>query len=116
MKWIDPITHHWENDYQGIKYTSYNAGHVLGAAMFMVEIEGVWILYTGDYSREHDWHLKPAEIPYIDVDVLIVESTYGTNLHEPRDMREKNFWDRVKDIVIERKGKCLLPVLALGMA
>jgi len=91
MKKIDPIAHHRENEHQGIKFTSYNAGHVLGAAMFMVEIEGVRILYTGDYSREHDRHLKPAEIPYIDVDVLIVESTYGTNLHEPRDMREKNF-------------------------
>lgn len=116
MRKIEPIAHHWEYECNGIKFTSYNAGHVLGAAMFLIEIEGVWILYTGDYSWEHDRHLKPAEIPYIDVDVLIVESTYGTNLHETWDMREKNFREWVKDIVVTKKGKCLLPVLALGMA
>ena len=64
------------------------AGHVLGAAMFLVEIDGVRILYTGDYSREEDRHLKPAEVPYCEVDVLIVESTYGKNVHEPRKTRE----------------------------
>jgi len=31
--------------------------------MFLVEIEGRRILYTGDYSREEDRHLSPAEIP-----------------------------------------------------
>jgi cleavage and polyadenylation specificity factor subunit 3 len=45
--------------------------------MFLIEIDGVKILYTGDYSREEDRHLKPAEFPNCEVDVLIVESTYG---------------------------------------
>ena len=31
----------------GVKFWCYNAGHVLGAAMFMLEIAGVKILYTG---------------------------------------------------------------------
>lgn len=31
--------------------------------MFVVEIEGVRVLYTGDYSREKDIHIVPAEIP-----------------------------------------------------
>ena len=86
MNKIEPITHHRQNEVDGIKFTSFNAGHVLGAAMFLVEIEGVRILYTGDYSREHDRHLKPAEIPYIDIDILIIESTYGTTLHERREL------------------------------
>ena len=49
----------------GIKFWCYNAGHVLGAAMFMLEIAGVKILYTGDFSREEDRHLMSAEIPNI---------------------------------------------------
>lgn len=54
--------------------------------MFLIEIDGVKILYTGDYSREEDRHLKPAEIPpNCEVDVLIVESTYGVEKHENRD-------------------------------
>ena len=50
----------------------------MGAAMFLLEIDGLKILYTGDYSREEDRHLKPAEVLFHDeIDVLIVESTYG---------------------------------------
>lgn len=55
----------------GIKFWSYNAGHVLGAAMFMLEIAGVKILYTGDFSCEEDRHLMAAEIPAVSPDVLI---------------------------------------------
>ena len=37
----------------GIRFWCYNAGHVLGAAMFMIEIAGVKILYTGlEYQYE----------------------------------------------------------------
>ena len=45
--------------------------------MFMIEIAGVNILYTGDFSRQEDRHLMSAEIPSISPDVLIMESTYG---------------------------------------
>ncbi len=65
----------------GIKFWSYNAGHVLGAAMFMVEIAGVKVLYTGDFSCEEDRHLMSAEIPSISPDVLI--SVRLPTLHPP---------------------------------
>ena len=55
----------------GIKFWCYNAGHVLGAAMFMIEIAGVKIFYTGDFSCEEDRHLMAAEIPSVSPDVLI---------------------------------------------
>jgi len=60
----------------------------LGAAMFLVDINGVKILYTGDYSREEDKHILPAEIPNIKIDILIVESTFGANNHQSRQERE----------------------------
>jgi len=41
-------------------------------------------LYTGDFSRQEDRHLMAAEIPEIPPDILIVESTYGVQSHEPR--------------------------------
>jgi cleavage and polyadenylation specificity factor subunit 3 len=77
LKKIKTLDYHQELEYNGIKFTCYNAGHVLGAAMFLVEIDGVKVLYTGDYSCEEDRHLQPAEIPNTLIDVLIVESTYG---------------------------------------
>ena len=61
-------------DVNGIKFWCYNAGHVLGAAMFMIEIAGVKVLYTGDFSRVEDRHLMAAEIPSVTPDILITVS------------------------------------------
>ena len=83
--------------------------------MFLVEIDGFWVLYTGDYSSEKDIHIVPAEIPPLKIDVLIVESTYGIKNHEPWEFWEKLFLETVEKI-IKWKGKCLLPVFVLGWA
>lgn len=86
--------------------------------MFMIEIAGVRILYTGDFSRQEDRHLMAAgachttrrdatrgcrrriltrdgvtlpETPAYTADIVIVESTYGVQIHEPRVERETRF-------------------------
>ncbi|CAH1787406.1 unnamed protein product, partial [Owenia fusiformis] len=115
MEKIETVNFHQETEVNGVKFWCYNAGHVLGAAMFMIEIAGVKILYTGDFSRQEDRHLMAAEIPNIHPDVLIIEATYGTHIHEPREEREARFTGIVHDIV-ERGGRCLIPVFALGRA
>lgn len=46
-----------------VQVTAWHAGHVLGAAMFMVEIAGLRVLYTGDYSRLADRHMSAADLP-----------------------------------------------------
>ena len=48
------VDYHQTVDYKGIKFTATAAGHVLGAAMFMIDIDGIRVLYTGDYSLEED--------------------------------------------------------------
>ncbi|XP_064634413.1 cleavage and polyadenylation specificity factor subunit 3-like [Lineus longissimus] len=115
MDKIETVNFHQEMDINGVKFWCYNAGHVLGAAMFMLEIAGVKILYTGDFSRQEDRHLMAAEIPNVKPDVLITESTYGTHIHENREERESRFTGLVHDIV-SRGGRCLIPVFALGRA
>ncbi|XP_050730774.1 cleavage and polyadenylation specificity factor subunit 3-like [Eriocheir sinensis] len=112
---INVINFHEEKEVQGIKFWCYHAGHVLGAAMFMIQIAGVKILYTGDFSRQEDRHLMMAEIPQIRPDVLMIESTYGVSIHEPRESRESRFTSTVHTIVT-RGGRCLIPVFALGRA
>uniref|UniRef100_A0A8R7QKV8 Metallo-beta-lactamase domain-containing protein n=1 Tax=Triticum urartu TaxID=4572 RepID=A0A8R7QKV8_TRIUA len=87
------IDFHQTLQVNGIRFWCYTAGHVLGAAMFMVDIAGVRILYTGDYSREEDRHLKAAEIPQFSPDICIIESTYGVQRHQPCHVREKRFTD-----------------------
>lgn len=112
---IQAVDYHQEVEVDGIKFTSYNAGHVLGAAMFVIDIAGVKVLYTGDYSREEDRHLKAAEKPDCKLDVLICESTYGVQCHQSRVEREFRFTSLVHEIVA-REGRCLIPVFALGRA
>ena len=91
MDKIETINFHEEKEVGGVRFWCYNAGHVLGAAMFMIEIAGVKVLYTGDFSRQEDRHLMSAEIPAIRPDILIIESTYGTHIHEKREEREARF-------------------------
>lgn len=112
---INVLNFHEEKEVNGIKFWCYHAGHVLGAAMFMIQIAGVKILYTGDFSRQEDRHLMMAEIPQIRPDVLMIESTYGVSIHEPRESRETRFTTTIHTIV-SRGGRCLIPVFALGRA
>ena len=65
------IDFHEQKEVNGIKFHCYVAGHVLGAAMFMIEIAGIKVLYTGDFSCSEDRHLCSAEVPRITPDILI---------------------------------------------
>jgi cleavage and polyadenylation specificity factor subunit 3 len=113
---IEAIDYYTTHTVSSIRITPYPAGHVLGAAMFMVEIAGLNILFTGDYSREEDRHLISATIPKgIRTDVLICESTFGTAIHIPRVERESALMKSITGI-LDRGGRALLPVFALGTA
>ncbi|KAI1427478.1 cleavage and polyadenylation specificity factor subunit [Xylaria sp. FL1777] len=113
---IEAIDYHTTHTISSIRITPYPAGHVLGAAMFLIEIAGLNILFTGDYSREQDRHLISAEVPRgVKVDVLITESTYGVSTHVPRLEREQALMKSVTNI-LNRGGRVLMPVFALGRA
>ncbi|EAT90103.1 hypothetical protein SNOG_01891 [Parastagonospora nodorum SN15] len=60
---IEAIDFYTTHTVSGVRITPYPAGHVLGAAMFLMEIAGLKILFTGDYSREDDRHLVSASVP-----------------------------------------------------
>ena len=84
--------------------------------MYLIEIAGLRILFTGDYSREDDRHLIPASLPPgTKVDVMITESTYGVASHVPRGERETALMKSVTG-VLGRGGRVLMPVFALGRA
>ncbi|PVH95564.1 hypothetical protein DM02DRAFT_147160 [Periconia macrospinosa] len=113
---IEAIDFYTTHTIAGIRITPYPAGHVLGAAMFQIEIAGLKILFTGDYSREDDRHLVSASIPKnVKIDVLITESTFGISTHTPRLQRETQLMKSITD-VLNRGGRALLPVFALGRA
>lgn len=112
---IETLDFHSTVEVDGIRFTAYPAGHVLGAAMFLVEMGGLKYLFTGDYSREEDRHLSSAEVPNETPDLLICESTFGTATHVPRTERETKLTTVIHS-TLQQGGRCLLPVFALGRA
>ncbi|OQE20212.1 hypothetical protein PENFLA_c017G00414 [Penicillium flavigenum] len=113
---IETIDFYTTHTINGIRITPYPAGHVLGAAMFKIDIAGLVTLFTGDYSREEDRHLIPAAVPSgTKIDVLITESTFGISSNPPRLEREAALMKSITGI-LNRGGRVLMPVFALGRA
>lgn len=95
--------------------TPYYAGHVIGAAMFYVRIGNKSVVYTGDYSTTSDQHLGAAWIDTLKPDLMITEATYGNVVRDCRKSKEREFLQSVHSC-IERGGKALIPIFALGRA
>ncbi|OAF68211.1 hypothetical protein A3Q56_04046, partial [Intoshia linei] len=93
----------------------YYAGHVLGALMLLIKVGNQSVLYTGDFNTTPDRHLDRASIDFCKPDVLITESTYATTIRDSKHCREKEFMKKVQEC-IDRRGKLLIPVFALGRA
>lgn len=112
---VELVDYHTTVTVGGLSFHALNAGHVLGACMYWMDIGGRTVLYTGDYSMEDDRHLMAAELPGKKPDVLMTESTYGVQVHASRAEREARFTGTVERVV-SRGGRCLIPVFALGRA
>ncbi|KAL4623764.1 integrator complex subunit 11 [Arapaima gigas] len=98
-----------------LEIKAYYAGHVLGAAMVQIKVGSESVVYTGDYNMTPDRHLGAAWIDKCRPDVLISESTYATTIRDSKRCRERDFLKKVHETV-ERGGKVLIPVFALGRA
>ena len=93
----------------------YYAGHVLGAAMFYIQSGDESIVYTGDFNMTADRHLAGAWIERLRPTVLITETTYASTIREIKKSREREFLEEIIN-TLERGGKVLIPVFALGRA
>ncbi|XP_062449497.1 integrator complex subunit 11 isoform X2 [Rhea pennata] len=98
-----------------LEIKAYYAGHVLGAAMFQIKVGCESVVYTGDYNMTPDRHLGAAWIDKCRPNLLISESTYATTIRDSKRCRERDFLKKVHETV-ERGGKVLIPVFALGRA
>jgi putative mRNA 3-end processing factor len=94
--------------------TFYDAGHIPGSISILVEVNGKKIFYTGDINSQSTNLINPAKSSDIpEIDALITESTYALKDHPPREETERNFIDRIGN-VIENDGNVLIP--AFGVA
>jgi metallo-beta-lactamase family protein len=107
--------HEWFTVCDGVKALFVDAGHVLGAAMVVLEIEEGGktrrIGFSGDVGRSTLPIIRDPE-PMPPVEFLICESTYGNRMH-PELAAAK---EQLKDVVIrtaKRGGKLLIPAFSL---
>jgi Cft2 family RNA processing exonuclease len=95
-KWGQPI------DWRGARLTAYPAGHILGAAQLLIEVEGERIVYTGDIKLRAPLCGEATEV--IRCDRLIVESTFGLPIYHFLDREEAR--DRIlkfaRDTIVDR--------------
>ncbi|MBI9072486.1 MAG: MBL fold metallo-hydrolase [Melioribacteraceae bacterium] len=94
----------------------FDAGHILGSAGILIEYQNKKIYYSGDTKLNSQYLLSGAKLPEKPVDVLLLESTYGsTDTKEigTREEREKRFTDKANE-VIGKGGSILIPVFSLG--
>ncbi|MEN6592089.1 MAG: beta-CASP ribonuclease aCPSF1 [Methanobacterium sp.] len=102
-----------------IRLTLHNAGHILGSAITHMHIgDGQHnFVYTGDFKFERSRLLEPAVSKFPRIESLVMESTYGghEDVQPSRNEAEKEL---IKTIyrTLERGGKILIPVFAVGRA
>ncbi len=101
----------------GVTLTLYDAGHILGSAFVVLDIEESNVghrrlVFSGDIGRRNRPILRDPT--YLDrADILLIESTYGNRIHEkPEESLLK--LKTVVNTTVERGGKVVVPSFAVG--
>ena len=67
-------------EFEGCKVTLFPAGHILGSAQTLVEVNGLRLLYSGDFNMRESAAAEPIIIP--ESDILIMECTFGKPIYK----------------------------------
>jgi len=102
----------------GVTVSFFDAGHILGSAMVVLDINEdgrrYRLAFSGDIGRKNLPILRDPSFLH-GVDYVIMESTYGSRTHRPPEEAYEEFKTLVKD-TIARKGKIIVPSFAVGRA
>jgi len=95
-----------------VKVTLHESGHVLGGASVILEHKGKRIFYTGDINTRGSKVLRPADLDFGDIDLMIIESTYSQTEQVPREQAEKELLEFCYDVV-DRGGTLFIPAFSV---
>ena len=101
----------------GVSFTFYDAGHILGSAYVVLE----WsengankrLLFTADIGRYNSPILRDPQPPPGPFDFVITESTYGAKVHAPMAEVGPQLLEAVK-FCIDHRSRLLVPSFAVG--
>ncbi|MEM3040191.1 MAG: MBL fold metallo-hydrolase, partial [Candidatus Methanomethylicaceae archaeon] len=91
----------------------YSSGHIPGSINVLLRLEGKNIWYSGDFNTIDTALLRAGNIPQTEMDFAIIESTYATVDHPPREESEKRLVEVLNDVV-EGGGLALIPAFSVG--
>ncbi|MCG3221630.1 MAG: MBL fold metallo-hydrolase [Candidatus Heimdallarchaeota archaeon] len=88
------------------------AGHLLGAAQIIFYFDDITVCYTGDLSTVDMISVPKATIPKENIDVLIIEATYGKSdlFFESRETIKIS----ILNWIAESLQKKIIPVINIG--
>ena len=92
----------------GIVVTPVDACHIPGSAAYQIDIEGVKLLYTGDFNMDESVLFPGANIPK-DSDFVIFDGTYW----DREDFNRKQVSETISEI-ISKYGPVVIPSFAVG--
>ncbi|MFA5878236.1 MAG: MBL fold metallo-hydrolase [Candidatus Staskawiczbacteria bacterium] len=110
------LSNQWTQLNENIRFKFYEAGHVLGSAITLLEIkeDGITktLAFSGDLGREYLPILRPPEEIKEDMQTLILECTYGARLHRPMADLTGNLGEIIAE-AINKKSKVIIPAFSL---
>lgn len=102
----------------GIHATFFDAGHILGSASILLELTEAErhrrVLFSGDIGNTDRPILRDPVVPG-DIDVVVMESTYGDRRHKAISPTLDEFYDAIRD-TFRRGGNVIVPTFALERA
>lgn len=110
---IQPVEHGKTVSVGSFTLSFFDSGHIQGSLGTVVDIDSTRILYTSDVNLMETKLVGPAKVDGLKADIVIIESTYGSTDHPPREEVEKRFIDAVKE-VIDNNGVVLVPSFSIG--
>lgn len=103
----------------GVMLTLFDAGHMLGSAIVVLEIEDreakrdVRLVFSGDLGRRNMPIIRDPEFITAGADILILESTYGDTTHPAYEDDAKQM-ERIIADTYRRGGQVIVPAFAVG--
>jgi metallo-beta-lactamase family protein len=102
----------------GVVATFIDAGHILGSASIALELEEEGrkrrVLFSGDLGNAGRPLLRPPADPP-EVDVVVIETTYGDRLHKPIAPSIEELYQAI-GATFQRGGNVVIPTFALERA
>ncbi|NLT71406.1 MAG: MBL fold metallo-hydrolase [Verrucomicrobiaceae bacterium] len=99
----------------GVTLTLIDAGHILGSAQVILDVvehgKRKRLLFSGDVGRGNNEILRDPAVAE-DVDIVLMESTYGNREHE-LPTQANHLLSDILNRALDKKGKIIIPAFAV---